>query len=446
MPAPSRPSRFFPLGAALASASGRWMGGGDGLVRRSTGPRGSPLGLALASLLVLAAACSPVVRPARFASARDRVTDVSLRGPFDGQVVDEGTAEPIQGATVVGVWSYDEGDGLVGPSGSQVVEVKTDQAGRYRIPAAPEHERAAHRRASLGAPLRLVSFELIVYKRGYVGYRSDRHLDGSPRGDFTLRHNRVELRKWRDTDSHAEHLVFLAAPAAVTRLSSWERESANLDLYRALGGDLAGAAAAEPTPAASLQLLDASALLRPEDVRRRTGYTDAFEVKELGDLAHTHFYHGVHLQAVDRDEVWDVAYRVWKDPPGGLQPVVETFEATLPGVSVTGEVTSESWVYDGEDVRAVAFLDRERNVGVLLTCGAMQCIDVETAIILASLLHENIDSLTLVDAPSTPATPTAAPTGRPTMSSRPPREPDAGASDGAGSEAADPTDPEEGTP
>lgn len=355
-------------------------------------------------------ACSPIVRPARFAGARDRVTEVTLEGPFDGQVVDETTAEPIQGATVVGVWSYDQGDGLQAPSGSEVVEVKTDQAGRYRIPHAPRHGRAAR-------PLRMVSFQLVVYKRGYVGYRSDRLLDGTPRSDFAQRHNRASLRKWRDTDSHAQHLVFLAAPAAVAKLSAWEREAANVDLYRELGGQAAGPAPAAPgEPKATLQVLDAQRLLTPEDVRRRTGYTDAFEVKELGDLARTHFYHGVHLQAVDRDEVWDVAIRVWKDPPGGLAPVVETFEATLPQVKVGSEVTPETWVYDGEQVRAVAFLDRERNVGVLLTCGAMQCVDIETAIILAGFVHGNLDALEQVDAPKAP------PPGEPKAGSDAPAE------------------------
>lgn len=343
-----------------------------------------------------------MVRPARFASARDRVTDVSLRGPFDGQVVDETTAEPIQGAVVVGVWSYDEGDGLSTPSGSEVIEVKTDQAGRYRLPAAPMRKR--------GRDLRLVSFHMVVYKRGYVGYRSDRRLNGTPRTDFTLRHNRVSLRKWQNTDSHAQHLVFLAAPATVMKLSSWERESANLDLYRELGGEVVGLAPQEESgPQATLQLLDARALLPPEDVRRRTTYTDAFDVKELGDLARTHFYHGVHLQAVDRDEVWDVAYRVWKDPPGGLAPVIETFEATLPQVPVTGEITTETWIYDTDKVRAVAFLDRDRTVGVLLTCGAMQCVDIETAIILAGFIYENLDQLELVDAPSAPEPASARP-------------------------------------
>lgn len=375
--------------------------------RGSCGTVATVMAVALLSLVTAAAtACSPLVRPARFASARDRVTDVTLRGPFDGQVVDETTAEPIQGATVVGVWSYDDGDGLVGPAGSEVIELKTDQAGRYRIPEAPMRKR--------GPYMRLVSFEMVVYKRGYVGYRSDRRLDGTPRTDFTLRHNRVQLRKWRDTDSHAQHLLFLAAPATVVGLSSWEREAANLDLYRELGGLAAGAppaTAQTDEPEGTLKLLDALSLLRPEDVRRRTGYTEAFEVKELGDLVRTHFYHGVHLQAVDREQAWDVAYRVWKDPPGGLDPVIETFETTLPGVAVTGEITPETWVYDSDDVRAVAFLDRDRDVAVLLTCGAMQCADIETAIILAGFLAEKLDELQQVDPPSarSPATTEGAP-------------------------------------
>jgi hypothetical protein len=389
MPSPSRPSAPAPAAAPHAARGGRGVSPGRAVRRR----RGvAPV--VLAAALLVATGCSPLVRPAGFAGARDRVSEVSLQGPFDGQVVDETTAEPIQGATVVGVWSFDHGDGLQAPSGSEVVEVKTDQAGRYRIPTAPRHPRR-------GAQSRLVSFQLIVYKRGYVGYRSDRHLDGRPRSDFAQRHNRVQLRKWRDTDSHAQHLVFLAAPPSVAKLAAWEREAANIDLYRALGGEAAGPApSAEPTGGITLQLLDARKVLPPEEVRRRTGFTDAFDVKELGDLARTHFYHGLHLQAVDRDEVWDVALRVWKDPPGGLQPVVETFQATLPGVEPTADLTPETWIYDSDEVRAVAFLDRERNVGALLTCGGMQCMDIETAIILAGFVHDNLDALTLADAPT----------------------------------------------
>lgn len=353
-----------------------------------------------------ATGCSPIVREARFRGAKDRVTDASLLGPFDGQVVDVATAEPISGATVVGIWSYDAGDGLIGPSGSETIEVKTDQAGRYRIPAAPLKVR--------GRYVRLVDWTLVVYKRGYVGYRSDVTFEGQPRTDFTLRHNKAELRKWRDTDSHAQHLLFLAPPPAIQNLVAWEREAANLDLYRETGGQTAALATAEPEPKATLQLLDATELLPPEEVRRRTGFTGAFDRGELGDLAHTHFYHGVHLQAIDRDEAFDVAYRVWKDPPGGLDNVVETFEATLPGVSPTAEITDDTWIYDTDKVRAVGFLDRERNLGVLLTCGGKQCVDIETAIILAGFLFESLESLQLVDAPTTPS-----PGGRP----RVPKEP-----------------------
>ncbi len=343
-----------------------------------------------------AAGCSPIVREARFRGAKDRVTDASLLGPFDGQVIDQATSEPISGATIVGIWSYDTGDGLIGPFGSETVEVKTDQAGRYRIPAAPLKIR--------GRYVRLVDWTLVVYKRGYVGYRSDVTFEGRPRTDFTLRHNKVELRKWRDTDSHAQHLLFLAPPPAIQKLVAWEREAANLDLYREAGGQTATALPTDqPGPSTTLQLLDATELLPPEEVRRRTGFTGAFDRGELGDLAHTHFYHGVHLQAIDREEEFDVAYRVWKDPPGGLDPVVETFEATLPGVSPTAEITDETWVYDSDKVRAVAFLDRERNLGVLLTCGGKQCVDIETAIILTGFVFENLDTLQLTDAPSSPA-------------------------------------------
>lgn len=352
-----------------------------------------PISVAVAALV----GCSPIVRDASFRGARDRVAEASLLGPFDGQVVDGATSEPVSGATVVGIWSYDQGDGLIGPHGSETAEAKTDRAGRYRIPEAPLSVR--------GRYVRLVSFVLVVYKRGFVGYRSDLQLDGRPRTDFSLRHNRVELRKWRDTDSHAEHLLFLSPPPSVQKLAGWERDEANLDLYRRLGGALAAPAQPETPEPAALQLLEAADLLRPEEVRRRTGFTGPFDVGELGDLARTHFYHGVHLQAIDREEEWDVAYRVWKDPPGGLDPVIETFEATLPGVQPSGEITDETWIYDAEGVRAVAFLDRERNVGVLLTCGAKQCVDIDAAIILASYIHDRLEELRLVDAPTAPGEP-----------------------------------------
>jgi len=354
--------------------------------------------IASAALLASLTACSPLVRDADFVGARDQVADATLEGPFDGQIVDATTAKPIQGAAVVGVWSYDQGDGLLAPAGSESAEVRTDQAGRYRIPKAPMKIR--------GATVRLVSFELVVYKRGYVAYRSDAVMAAGARTDFTLRQNRIELEKWRESDSHAEHLLFLAAPPVIQQLTKWEREQANLDLYRAMGGAGAGAGpSAGPGPdgqtpqdggeTPTMELLDARGLLPPDEVRRRTGFADAFDVKDLADLARTHFYHGVHLQAADRDETFDVAYRVWKNPPGGLASVQETFEATLPGVEPSSEITDQTWVFDSDDVRAVAFLDPEASLGLLLTCGVQQCVDIETAIILAKFAADHLDLLTM---------------------------------------------------
>ncbi len=333
---------------------------------------------------VLIAACSPLVRDAPFGGARDHVADVALTGPYNGQIVDGTTNAPIGDATVVAVWSYDRGDGLVGPAGSETLVVRSDRAGRYRIPLAPSKLR--------GQALRLVDFTLFVYKRGYLGYRSDVPYDGGRRAEFVARHNRVSLRKWAGTDSHAEHLLMLAPPPEIERLTGWERTPANGALLRALTG-VEAEPGIEPT-ARTLGLLDATALLPPEEVRRRTGYSDAFEVAEFADLARTHFYHGLHLRAVDREEVWDVGIRVWKDPPGGLEPVLETFRATLPDVEPTADVTPETYVLDTDSVRAVAFIDRERNVGVLLTCGAMQCADIETALILAGFVQDHLDDLT----------------------------------------------------
>lgn len=378
--------------------------------------RGAASGVAgLAFVVLLLVACSPLVRDARFGGARDHVADVALTGPFNGQVVDSTTNAPVGDATVVGVWSYDRGDGLVGPAGSETFVARTDRAGRYRVPLAPEKIR--------GRAVRLVDFTLFVYKRGYVAYRSDVPYDRGRRAQFVARHNKVALRKWAGTDSHADHLVMLSPPPEIERLTSWERTPANAALLRAMTGATQEPEVG-PTPTA-LEWLDATALLPPEEVRRRTGYSEAFQVTEFADLARTHFYHGVHLRAVDREEVWDIGYRVWRDPPGGLEPVLETFKVTLPGVEPTPDITPETYVFDSESVRAVAFLDREKKIGVLLTCGGMQCADIETALILAGYLRDHLDGLKSVPVPTgaatnpTPPSPSPSPTPTPTPEGSP---------------------------
>jgi hypothetical protein len=360
--------------------------------------------IAAAGLTLLAAlvACSPVVRPADFPGAADKVTDVVLTGPFDGQIVDASTGEPLRDAVVVGVWTYERGDGLVGPWGSETVRVETDEAGRYRIAPAPLARR--------GAGVRLVSFRLVAYKRGYVGYRSDLRFDGSERTDFVGRHNEIALEKWREGMSHAEHLLFLAAPRDIQLAARWERDLANLELYRAQGGEALSAAAdappraptkgetpgdasaggMKPPPVELPSLLDITGFLPIGEVQRRTGDDGKLTLRDLDDLERTAFYHGIALTAEGRDETYDVTLRVWIDPPAGLAPILETITATLPGVKPKSIVTDETWTSEDGIRRIVAFVDRSNEAAVLLTCGVEQCVDMDTAIILAKLVANRI--------------------------------------------------------
>ncbi len=375
--------------------------------------------VAIVSAGMILSGCSVIVRPAPFHGARDQVTDASLEGPFDGQIVDDKTGEPLQDAIVVGVWSYDRGDGFIGPRGSETIEVVTDPAGRYRIPNAPLRIR--------GKSVRLVSFHLLVYKRGYGAYRSDDLLEGGPRRDFTSRHNAIVLRKWRSRDSHSEHLLFLAAPREIGRVARWEQNYANEDLYTALSGsprhtELPSLIANENTEVAVAPreetLLSVSHLLPATEAIARTGFEGSFEIGDLTDLTRTYFYHGVHLKAVDHGEKYDIAFRVWERPAGGMQAILETIATTLPTADVNDDVTAETWVLDTDEVRAVGFIDREREVGVLLSCGAHQCPDIDTAIILAKYIHGQIENVgTRHNRPenvSNPLVPTTEPAPLPT--------------------------------
>ncbi|TPV95017.1 MAG: hypothetical protein B7733_11625 [Myxococcales bacterium FL481] len=195
-------------------------------------------------------------------------------------------------------------------------------------------------------------------------------------------------------------MLYLAPPRELASLTQWERNRANAELYRRAGGqaelpEAARPGAARPSRdavARSVQPenLDASELLTPAEIVLRTGQPVDFDVGTLTDLPRSPSYHGVHLRAVDHDESFDVSVRAWRDPPDGFDSVVATFNATLPGVALSDDVTNETWVADLETVRAVAFVDRPRRVAVLITCGLAQCVDISTTLILAKLAHDNL--------------------------------------------------------
>ena len=131
-----------------------------------------------------------------------------------------------------------------------------------------------------------------------------------------------------------------------------------------------------------------------DEVQRRTGDDGALVVRDLTDtLARTSYYHGVSLQAEGRAAGYDLSYRVWVSPPDGMQPIRATFEATLPGVDVSDEITELTWVYEDAGVRVVAFIDEAASTAVLVSCGVDQCADIETAILLAGLARRNAASL-----------------------------------------------------
>jgi hypothetical protein len=199
----------------------------------------------------------------------------------------------------------------------------------------------------------------------------------------------------------------LAAPAPILQLSKWEREAANEQLYqRKLG--IEPTVSDKPTTAKT-QVLDVSEVLPPEEIRRRTGFTEAFKLSEVGDLPRTPFYHAILLEAPTEQQ--GLYYRVWLDPPDGLDAVEETFEATLPGVKTSTEIGDKTWLYETDELRIVAFLDRERNVALFLGCGVAQCVDIETAIILAKYAHDHIDQAKLIEVEAPAPRPATEPAG-----------------------------------
>ena len=210
--------------------------------------------------------------------------------------------------------------------------------------------------------------------------------------------------------------MFLSAPRDIELAAAWERDLANVELYERLGGDDSQTVSdpnelvaappedgAEPKPAPPRGLLDATELLPPAEVQKRTGDDGELVLAPLPeDLERTAYYHGLALQAEGRDSTWDITYRVWSDPPEGLDAVIETFGATLPGVAPSAEVTAETYLADSDTVRVVGFVDRDADAAVLLTCGVDQCPDLATAIILAKFVHAQLDALRMVDEAGNP--------------------------------------------
>ncbi len=308
----------------------------------------------------------------------------SLQGPFSGRVVDATTKAPIAGALIYGAWTLERGTALPEPAGSKEFVGSTDAAGYYKVP----------KLGKLGPGKRATAFTLLIYKRGYIAYRSDRRFsDLGPRMDFAQDANQVLLERWRSDLSHARHLRFVGGGAPVAALTRWELAdaSAELDGNRPSSDDLRPGRGEGP-------YIVAAQLLTEADIKKRTKYDGKFETGPLQDEPDTASYSSQHFKALSRPETWDIAIRMWKLDTGKAQEQYEALLGQLPGVIEKDEIASRSFIAvekdpNGNEIKGVGYFDGPRGIVVLMTCGASQCTSVDDATALGRVTYEKIKSL-----------------------------------------------------
>jgi len=340
----------------------------------------------LALLLAAAPACvESSVRTAPFRVRPDAPDPGSLHGPFNGRVVDSTTHAPIAGALVYATWTLERGAGLPEPAGAREFVGSTDAAGFYKVPALGKIPRG----------VRVTEFTLLVYKRGFIAYRSDRRFaDLGPRMDFAQDGNQVLLERWRTDLSHARHLRFVGGGTAVAALTQWELAdaSAELDGKRAAGEDIR-------IGRTEGQYVVAAQLLTETDIKNRTKYDGGFETGPLSDEPDTATYSSQHFKALGRPETWDVALRMWRLEPGKAQERYDELLTQLPGITERDEIASRSFVALEGDIHGVGVLDGPRGVVILMTCGANQCTSADDATALAKTAYDRLKTLLPVVAP-----------------------------------------------
>ena len=236
----------------------------SGLYRGCIGRLGV-LGLGLLLVAGLAGCLGPVAK-APYARRLGSGLMGSLLGPFDGQVIDQSTGSPLASALVVGTWAFQETGGMATPESSYTETVVTGSDGSYALPSLPTGRQFAGL---------LRRFTLIVYKAGFVGYRSDlRFDDRSPRHDFVQRGNMVRLDRFPQGESHVRHLVFLGSGPVLRGAAQAEIIQASLELQET-APQLAEEQPAPPSPATTATptepVINPAAPLAPAGVSLREG-------------------------------------------------------------------------------------------------------------------------------------------------------------------------------
>jgi hypothetical protein len=334
----------------------------------------------LAGLAGLPGCVDTAIRTAPFRNRPDAAEPGSLLGPFDGRVVDATTHAPIAGALVYAAWTFERGTGLAEPAGAKEFVGSTDAAGNYKVP----------RLDRLPGGTRVTEFTLLVYKRGFIAYRSDRRFsDLGPRMDFAQTDNQVLLERWRNDLSHARHLRFVGAGTAVAALTQWEiaDASAELDGRRPRSGDDLRPGRGDG------QYIVAAQLLTEADIKARTKYDGGFETGPLSDEPDTATYSSQHFKALGRPETWDVALRMWRLDPAKAPERYDELLTQLPGIVEKDDIGTRSFVAAENEIRGVGFLDAPRGIVVLMTCGSNQCLSAEDSASLAQTIYGRVKAL-----------------------------------------------------
>jgi hypothetical protein len=256
----------------------------------------------------------------------------SLLGPFDGTVLEASTGSPVAGALVIGTWAFEDEGALPVPAGAYSTSAVTGADGSYSLPSLPLRER----RLSL-----LRRFTLLVYKAGYVGYRSDyRSDDGTPRQDFAQLANKVRLDRLGTGESRLRNLVFLGGGSWVQRAAQADVIQAALELAElqpdrakvpvkespkesltdragspSQAGRTAGMAGAPSLAAQLLTLTDVEQLAAQKEAR----VYEANVAPERSLVLNPPLalkYSGVHYHASDRPESHDILLRAYRLPSG----------------------------------------------------------------------------------------------------------------------------------
>lgn len=352
----------------------------------------------LALLFCALASCGPVVGNAPFSSRPDTLQAGDLLGPFDGIVVDAETERPIAGATVVGSWGFERGIGLVGPAGFREFALETSADGRYRIPRPDD--------VPSGGNMRLRRFTLVVYRRGYVGYRSDfKFPSGERRHDFSQHATKVRLDKWLPPMEHRRHLAFLGGGQAIAKAAGWEAQPASLEQEGRAIPQQPERKTEDAAAPVGTRMLDASLLLSVAEVRGVTGYAGELEVGRLTDRVRSDEFDSRHFKAKGKPEAFDVGVRVWLVGPAAAEDQFDKLMHELPAATATEEIGDRSLRARGGDVSGLAFLLREKGLVVQMSCGTSQCTDPGMILRLAKLVESHVAELAAHEEAKLPTAP-----------------------------------------